>query len=301
MKKQNIYSAVKERCLASDGGWGTFLQEQGLQPGECPELWCLEQPEKVAEAAEAYIKAGADMIQSNSFGGSRYKLDMFGLGDKTYEINRSAAAISRQAAGDEHWVISSLGPSGKMLTLGEVSEDDLYQVFREQCKALAEGGADAICVETMSAVDEASIAVRAARENTDLEVICTFVFSSTPRENEYRTMMGVSPSEAARAAVEAGAHIIGSNCGNGLAGMVEVVRQMKEVVDANVPILIHGNAGMPELVDGREVFPETPEMMAGHVPGLIRAGANIIGGCCGTTPEHVAAVKQAVEKINSGS
>lgn len=299
MSRKSICETVRERCLASDGGWGTFLQEQGLEPGECPELWCLEKPDKVAQAAEAYIRAGADMIQSNSFGGSRYKLDMFGVGDRTYEINRAAAQISRQAAGEDHWVISSLGPSGKMLMMGEVTEEELYDVFREQCEALAEGGADAICVETMSAIDEASIAVRAARENTDLEVISTFVFSPGQQENEYRTMMGVSPAEAARAALDAGAQIIGSNCGNGLEGMIEVIRQMRQAVGTDAPMLVHGNAGLPQLVDGQEIFPETPGMMAAHVPELLRAGTQIVGGCCGTTPEHVTAVKKAVEKFNN--
>ena len=199
MGREKISEAVKSgRILVSDGAWGTFLQERGLEPGECPELWCLERPDDVLEVAKSYIEAGADMIQTNSFGGSRFKLEHYGLADKTSEINEAAARISRKAAGEDHWVIASIGPTGKMTAMGDVTEEDFYNCFKEQSVALARGGADAICVETLSALDEATAAVRAARENTALEVICTFTFEKTVR-GDYRTMMGVSPVEAARA------------------------------------------------------------------------------------------------------
>lgn len=158
--------------------------------------------------------------------------------------------------------------------------------------ALAAGGADALCIETMSALDEAVAAIRAARENTGCEVICTFTFERTV-QGEYRTMMGVSPAEAARAAVEAGAHVIGTNCGNGMERMVDIVREMRAACPGT-PILVHANAGLPKSVNGVDVFPETPADMAARVPSLVAAGASIIGGCCGTTPAHIAAIKQAV-------
>jgi 5-methyltetrahydrofolate--homocysteine methyltransferase len=179
-----------------------------------------------------------------------------------------------------------------MLVIEEVTEQELYDAFKAQMIALEAGGADAVCIETMTDIAEARQAVRAACENTHLEVICTFTFERTVR-GDYRTMMGVSPADAAKALIGAGADIIGTNCGNGMERMVEIVREMRSV-DAGIPILVHANAGLPQIVDGRNVFPETPEDMARQAPALIEAGANIIGGCCGTTPAHIRAIIEAI-------
>ncbi|MFI4910584.1 MAG: homocysteine S-methyltransferase family protein [Sedimentisphaeraceae bacterium JB056] len=288
-----IKEAVKSgRILFSDGAWGTFLQKKGLQPGECPELWCLERPDDVYDVAKSYIDAGSDMIQANSFGGTSYKLEHFGLQDKASQINEAAASISRKAAGDKAWVIASAGPTGKLLMMGDVSSEDLYNAFKEQAIALEKGGADAICIETMSDIDEAVLAIKAAKENTSLEVICTFSFERTV-QGDYRTMMGTTPVQAAQACLEAGADIIGTNCGNGMERMIEIVEQIRQAF-SNAPILIHANAGLPQNIDGVDVFPETPEDMASKVERLIEAGANIIGGCCGTTPAHITAMKNSV-------
>ena len=299
MPSQTIIEAVREgRILVSDAAWGTSLQKRGLKPGECPELLNLTAPDTVLAVARSFVEAGADMIQTNSFGGSRFKLEQYDLADKTVAINRAAASLSRQAAGEDHWVIASLGPTGRMLLMGDTTPDELYEAFAEQAQALAQGGADGICVETMSAVDEAALAIRAAREKTACEVIATFTFEQT-QSGDYRTMMGVSPTQAAEAATDAGAMIIGTNCGNGLRGMAAIVSEMRRAA-AEAVLLVHANAGLPANVNGEQVFPESPDDMAAAVQDIVEAGAAVIGGCCGTTPEHITAIKREVGRLESG-
>ena len=281
-----ILDEIKQnKILLADGAWGTFLQAKGLKPGECPELWNITHRKDVLDIAESYLLAGSDIIETNSFGGSIFKLSQYGLGDRVSEINQAAAAISREAAGKKKHVAGSVGPTGKMLLTGDVTEKELYDAFREQAVALEKGGADIIIIETMMAIDEASLAVRAAKENTKCTVIVTMTFTRTPK-GEYRTMMGVSPEEMVRSMKEAGAQIIGSNCGNGIEDMTGIVKAIR-AADNEIPVIIQANAGLPELIDGKTIFRESPEMMASFVPELIKAGVNIIGGCCGTTPEHI--------------
>lgn len=283
----------KGKILVSDGAWGTFLQEKGLQPGECPEEWNITHPEKVREIAQSYIDAGADMIETNSFGGTSFKLEKYGLADKVFEINRAAAQISREAAG-ERFVLGSVGPTGKILIMGDVTEDELYEAFKEQALGLEAGGADAVIIETMTDLDEARLAIRAAKENTGLEVFCTMTFEKTV-DGEFRSMMGVSPTDMVKTIIDAGAELIGANCGNGIANMIGIVEEIRKI-DKNIPVLVHANAGMPQYVDGETVFPETPDEMAQLVPAIIQAGANVIGGCCGTTPEHISRVRKIIDK-----
>jgi len=282
------------KILVSDGAWGTFLQAKGMQPGECPESWNISHPDEVLDIAMNYIKAGADMVETNSFGGSRFKLEKYGLGDKVHELNEAAAKISRKAAGKDKFVLGSIGPTGKILMMGEVTEEELYDAFKDQAVALEAGGADAIIIETMTDLDEASLAVKAAKENTRCEVFCTMTFDKTVT-NEYRTMMGVSPTEMAEKIIGAGADLIGANCGNGSRDMVGIVREIR-LADSKIPVLIHANAGMPIYKDGKTVFPESPVEMAAFAGDLVKAGANIIGGCCGSTPAHIAEI---VKKIRS--
>ena len=297
MAKQKIVEAVKSgKVLISDGAWGTFLQKKGLKPGECPELWAVDRPADVKAIAQSYFTAGADMVESDTFGGTSFKLEHFGLKDRVAEINEAAAKLSAEAAaeaGGVKWVIASVGPTGKMLVTEEVTADELYNAFKEQVVALSKGGADAICIETMSDVEEAALAVKAVKENTSCEAIATFTFARTVN-GDYRTMMGVSPEQAAEAMLEAGADIIGTNCGNGIERMIEIVKVMRQAAP-KTPILVHANAGLPKNVNGVDTFPETPEMMAAQVHGLVAAGANIIGGCCGTTPAHIKAMKEAIK------
>jgi 5-methyltetrahydrofolate--homocysteine methyltransferase len=291
----SILEKLKQnKILLSDGAWGTFLQEKGLKPGECPELWNITHRSEVRDIAESYLLAGSDIIETNSFGGSIFKLSLYGLENRVNELNQAAAEISREVAGNDRHVAGSVGPSGKMLLMGDVTENELYDGFCQQVTALQKGGADIIIVETMSAIDEASLAVRAARENTNCIVIVTMTFTGDNNGN-YRTMMGVSPEEMVIAMKEAGAHIAGSNCGNGIEDMISITRAIRRT-DNTLPIMIQANAGIPEYVDGKTVFRESPEMMASFIPELINAGASIIGGCCGTTPEHIRQIGKVLGK-----
>jgi 5-methyltetrahydrofolate--homocysteine methyltransferase len=212
------------------------------------------------------------------------------------EFNRAAAALAKQAMGSKGYVAASVGPTSLILEEegGKTTTEEMYQSFKEQVVALAEGGADAICIETMSSILEAKLAIKAAKENTQLPVICTFTFQA--KTKGFRTMTGLTPERAAHEAVAAGADIVGANCGNGIANMIEITRQMR-AAEPKVPILIHANAGMPKEVDGKVVFEETPEYMASRVAEIIEAGANIIGGCCGTSPAHIAAMAKAARTL----
>jgi len=293
MARRRITDALKDgKILISDGAWGTFLQTKGLKPGECAELWNLDKPGAVLDVAKSYIDAGADMIKTNSIGGSSFKLSHFGLADRAFEINEAAAAISRKAAGEDKWVIASIGPTGKLLVTEEATEQELYDAFKTQAAAFEKGGADAACIETMSDIGETVLAIKAVKENTRLEAISTYTFEKTVK-GEYRTMMGADPIAAMTASIEAGADIVGTNCGSGIGRMIEIVNIMRSV-NKDIPILVHANAGIPCYANGKTVFPETPEDMAEAAPRLAKAGANIIGGCCGTTPAHIKAIKEAL-------
>ena len=291
---EKILDQIKAgKVLVSDGAWGTFLQQKGLKLGECPEEWNITHPDEVFDIAKSYIDAGADMIETNSFGGTIFKFQKYGLGDKVFELNKAAAEISRKAACDK-FVLGSVGPTGKILMMGDVTEEEMYEAFKEQVKGLEAGGVDAIMIETMTDLDEARLAIRAAKENTNCEVFCTMTFDKTV-QGEFRSMMGISPTDMVNTLIDAGAELIGANCGNGIADMIGIVEEIRKA-NKDIPILVHANAGMPIYKDGETVFPETPDEMSGLVSKIIAAGANIIGGCCGTTPEHICRVREEVDK-----
>jgi len=281
------------KILVSDGAWGTFLHRKGLAPGECPEEWNLTHPDDVKDIARSYFEAGSDMVETNSFGGSRFKLKHYGLEGKAGEINQAAARLSKEAAGPGQFVLGSVGPTGVILMMGEVSKEEMYDAFREQVIALAQGGADAIIVETMSDLEEAELAVKAAKENTSCEVICTMTFEKTV-DGDYKTMMGISPENAIEPLIKAGADILGSNCGNGTAGMVDILHRLRKT-NQDIPLIIQGNAGMPEYLEGKTVFQETPEETASFIPRMLDLGVNIVGGCCGTTPDHIRRIAKIIK------
>jgi 5-methyltetrahydrofolate--homocysteine methyltransferase len=284
----------KKKVLVSDGAWGTSLYNRGLEAGDCPELWNDTHPEDVYAVAESYVKAGADIILTNSFGGSPVKLSHYNLFKKASELNKKAAEISAKAASGKSLVLGSIGPTGTMLMTGEYSEQQLYDGFCIQAEALKKGGADAICVETMAALDEAVLAVKAATESTGLETACTFTFENN-NANGYRTMMGVTPNIMAEEIIKAGACVIGTNCGYGIDQIIEIVKEIRSA-DKVTPVLVHANAGLPVIENGKTVYPETPEVMASKINTLIKSGANIIGGCCGTTPEHIRLIAEKVRE-----
>ena len=291
-------SALLERLkrgelLISDGATGTFLQQHGLEPGGCPEEFNASHPEVVREMARRYFEAGSEMVLTNSFGGSVFMQKKYGHGERVEEFNRLAAEHARSQASQGGFVVGSVGPTGEFLApLGPVSESEMYDAFLEQVKALEAGGADGVAVETMTAVEEATLAVRAARENTALVVMATMVFDKGPRG--FFTMMGVTPERAVHAMEEAGAHVVGSNCGNGIDNMVDIARLMRAETDGF--LLIHSNAGIPAMRSGEIIYPETPDYMAERFRQLADLGVNIIGGCCGTGPEHIKALAATVRR-----
>jgi 5-methyltetrahydrofolate--homocysteine methyltransferase len=277
-----------EGPVLTDGAWGTELQRRGLAAGEFPDAWNLIHPDRVAEVARAYVDAGSRIILTNTFGANRLRLaEQPGLAKQVSAINRRGAEISRQAAGDRAFVFASIGPSGKLLFSGDTDADELLSAFSEQARALAAGGADAFVIETMSDLEEAKLAVRAAKV-TGLPVVACMVFDSGKEKD--RTMMGTTPEEAATALTEAGADVIGANCGQGIAGFPGICRRLHQATTR--PIWIKANAGLPEMIEGRVVYRTSPEAFAGHLPALIEAGARFIGGCCGTGPEFIRALRE---------
>ena len=272
--------------LISDGATGTYLQNHGLEAGGCPELFNSTHPETVHAMAEGYFQAGSDMVETNSFGGSRYMLQKYNLADRVEELNRLSAEHARKAASSDQFVLGSIGPTGEFLEPnGTATPDAMYEIFLEQVRGLTSGGVDGFCIETMSDIDEISLAVRAAKDHTDLPVITTMTFDKGPRG--FFTMMGVTPEFAAEKLTELGADIVGSNCGLAIEAMIEIIRAMRSATDR--PILTHINAGIPTLIKGDIVYPDTPALMAERIPEMVQAGANIVGGCCGTNAEHIRA------------
>lgn len=272
-----------------DGAMGTMLQAAGLNPGECPESLNITRPEIVENVHRAYICHGAQIIETNSFGANRIKLSHYKLSHKVREINLAAVKAAKHAAAQDTMIAGSVGSTGKFIQpLGELTFDEAYDVFFEQISALADGGVDYILIETIIDLQEMRAALLAAKAATTKPVICQLSFNA-----DGRTVTGTDPQTAAITLAAMGADIIGANCSLGPAQLLPIVKTLAE--NCNCAISVQANAGMPHLVDGETIFPMSPEELAIWVPKLIEAGASYIGGCCGTTPKHIEAIRQAAK------
>jgi len=290
MTRTELFLAALRRgeILVSDGATGTMLQSMGLEWGQAPEAWLVEQPDKIQALHRAYVEAGSDVILSCSFGGTHFRLARHGLGERVTEVNRRAVELAREVAGDDVFVAGDMGPTGQLLgPRSKVTVEQIAEAFAQQAEGLAAGGADFLVIETMSDLGEAQAAVAGARLVTYLPIFCTFSF-----DTHGRTMMGVKPEQAAQA-VGPLVQGIGANCGHDPAEYEGLIRAMHQAQPEAI-LWAKPNAGLPRLVGEETVYDATPEYMAEIALGLRQAGAQVIGGCCGTTPAHIAAIAAMV-------
>jgi methionine synthase I (cobalamin-dependent) len=281
----------------TDGAWGTELMKLGGASTDLKDLWNISAPDKVLQVAKSYVEAGARIILTNTFSANPVVIARHGAAGRCAEVTRAGAAISRQAAGDKALVFGSIGPTGKLVSLKQISAEEAEAAFAEQAKALAEGGADAIVIETMGDLAEAKAALRASLAACDLPVGVSFTFDSG--KNKDRTMMGVAPAQAWKLAREEGASFVGANCGIGIDAYIDVARQFA-ACGSELPIWIKGNAGRPEMeADGSVHYRAGPEDFSRAVPELVAAGVCFIGGCCGSTPAHVKAIVAALDTLRA--
>jgi len=281
----------RDTIAVADGGWSTQLRARGLPPRVLPETANLTHAALVASLAREYLAAGACFLTTNTFAANRYVFKQRGVKHDPLEVARAGAKIARKAVGDSGaLVVGSIGPSGKLLAVREASEEQLSAVFAEQAGALAEGGVDAIVLETFSELAEIVLAIRAVKSAVPLLVIASLSFDSGPQHT--RTIMGAEAGECAAAVQDAGADAAGCNCGAGIDTVLPAVVALR--ANCELPLWVKPSAGVPELVEGELVYPVTPEQFDDYVPALLEAGANIIGGCCGVGPEHIRRVAALV-------
>lgn len=280
---------IASGTLVGDGAWGTMLLERGLPSGAPPERWTRERPEIIVEIARAYLDAGAELITTNTFGASPLRLAQHHLEDRFEELNRRAVELVREAVGERAFVSASIGPTGRLLApLGDAAPDEVAAGFERQAFLLAKAGADVVCIETMTDLQEALLAVRAVRSvSPEIPIVATMTFEATPRGAF--TVMGVSVPSAAGELAAAGADVVGANCGGGVDEMIIVAEAF--AASTALPIAIRPNAGLPALREGRLVYPTTPRAFAEALAPLAARGVRILGGCCGTTPDHIRALR----------
>jgi 5-methyltetrahydrofolate--homocysteine methyltransferase len=272
--------------LLSDGAWGTELFSRGLEPGSCPDLWNLSNPDAVAAVARAYVEAGSRVILTNTFRANPVSLPAEFAG-RAAAINTAGVCISKAAAAGRALVFASMGPTGKMVMADEISASEVESAYDIQVRALADAGADALLIETQSDPLEAEIILRSAKA-TGLPVIVSFTFDTGKAHD--RTLTGDTPERIAHRMEQAGADVIGANCGSGIEHFLVLCRRMREV--CALPLWMKPNAGLPVVEDGKLRYRQSPEEFAAHLPALLQAGASFVGGCCGTSPAFVAALKE---------
>ena len=289
---KDLLERLNDEILVCDGAMGSMLIERGMPEGSCPDFWGIKKHKVLSSIHKAYVDAGADMIITNTFGANRIKLSKFKLEKRTEEINKRATEIAKKAAGDKAYVLGDIGPSGEYLKpAGSLKQQELLDAFTEQVNALKEAGADAIILETISDLEELKTAIMAVKENTDLPLIANMTFQRTESKG-FRTTSGISIPQFVNDALMAGCDVIGANCTVSAKDMVELIAEMKPLSTSF--LIAEPNAGMPKLIGDKTTYEETPEDFAVFVPALIKAGANIIGGCCGTTPEHIRKIKEVL-------
>ncbi len=298
--RKSLLDALNERRLVCDGAKGTQLMLAGLANGDCGEAWNLTHPERVLKIQRNYVEAGADCLITNTFGGSRLMLKRHGHVDDLRAINQAGARLAREAfGGRDGFVLGDLGPLGAILEpYGDLSQDEARAAYEEQARALVEAGVDAIIIETQTSLEELGVAIDAAKAAGAPCVIASLAYDLSQDKSFYVTMMGVTPERAAEFAGERGANIIALNCGTGMdmRGAAMVARQYR--ASCQLPVMVQPNAGLPVLENMKAVYKQLPADMAAGVPEVIDAGANIIGSCCGSTPEHTRAIRGVVEKFN---
>lgn len=291
-RRSLLADLAAEGPVLLDGGMGTLLQERGLEDGAPGELWSLERPEAVREAHRAYAEAGSRVLTTNTFGGTRPRLELHGLGDRVEEVNAAAARIAREVA-DEHGalVAGDLGPTGELLEpLGTMSAAQAQECFAEQLRGLVAGGIDVVLVETMSDLGEVEAAVAAAHEVAPgLPVVVTMSF-----DTNLRTMMGVAPAAAVAAAARLGVDAVGANCGRGPGEMEQIAAELVAARSEGLLVAAQSNAGLPQLVGDRFEYDASPDDLARHAAALRDLGVDLVGGCCGSTPAHLAAMSRAL-------
>jgi 5-methyltetrahydrofolate--homocysteine methyltransferase len=285
--------------VVGDGGWGSMILQRGLQRGHAPESINLSDPAILSEIAGLYLDAGAEIITTNTFGGTLLKLQPYGLDAQADEVNRQGVEVIRSAVGNQALVSASVGPTGKLIQpKGKTTADEVYLNFERQIRALLASGPDLLCIETMTDLEEAQLAIKAARDlSNDIPIMATMSFNQNRRG--FFTIMGDSIAAVAAGLEAAGANIIGSNCGNGIEKMLEIAAEFKQ--NTTLPLVIQANAGLPSMQNGQTVYSETPEFMAEKAKQLLDLGVQVIGGCCGTTPEHIRALRKVVDSYPSAA
>jgi 5-methyltetrahydrofolate--homocysteine methyltransferase len=297
-----LAQALRERVLLADGAMGTEIQQAGLESGGCGEAWNLDHPDRVLAIQRRYAEAGSDVLLSHTFGACRIMLDRHGEGERTAEINRAAVAIAKQALGGRGYVLGDIGPFGGLMEpYGEIAPAQVERAFREQASALVEGGADGIIIETQTAFEELAIGIAAAKEAGALVVVGSIAFDKMVEEDDVRTMMGVSPEQAAEFMVAHGCDVAALNCGTGIdmAMAARIVARYRAA--CGLPVMVQPNAGQPVLENMQVVYKETPEEMSAGLPALLDAGPRIVGGCCGSTPAHIRRFREILDARLAGA